>query len=399
MLYRRFPGKKLDEIAKEIAKGYEQGLSGFKKPAAIRKEIDLGAEDHRMVMELNYKGRKTFLRTYIDNFFWPQETQVAAAFKRLLQAKMPEVTYLTGNLERSIYKAGEREYSGHSTNKQSRSSLINNGFDLDTLNLKTMEIPAEVKMLVLADPKTKFSDSSLHKLKQYIDRGGNLLIAGEPGKQEVINPLLSYAGLRMMDGTLVQVSMHYSPDMVTPYLTREATSLAEQPLLINLKTRWDTVNALMPGVAPLLQTDSSRFQMEPIFMTDKNVWLKPGKLVTDSAAPVFNAAAGDSKSDGFTTAMKLTRKVNGKEQRIVVCGDADFMANNRMRSNLGIEQAFYSWMDNNEFPIYAHYSPPADDKLNISYQGAVLQKTIFLWIVPIILLLTSTVLLIRRKRQ
>jgi ABC-2 type transport system permease protein len=155
----------------------------------------------------------------------------------------------------------------------------------------------------------------------------------------------------------------------------------------------------MPGAAPLVQFDSSIFHMQPLLMADTNAWLKAGRLVIDSAAPVFNPAEGDVKSDGFVTALQLKRNINNKEQRIIVCGDADFMDNNWLRANLGIEQTFYSWMDNNDFPIYPHYAPPKDDKLRITYQGAIVEKTIYLWLIPGLLLMTGTVLLIRRKRQ
>lgn len=399
MLYWRFPGKNIEQIAKEVAKGFDVPLSDFKTPAEIHKEIDLEPENYAIVMQLSYKGRKTFLRTFIDNTFWPHETQVAAALKRLEQAKMPKVIYLTGNLERSVHKLGEREYSGHSTDKQSRSSLINNGFDIDTLCLDNQDLPKDVNIVVLADPKTALSETTQNKLKQYTDGGGNLLVTGEPGKQSVINPVLEKMGIRMLDGTLVQLSKHYTPDMLTPYITREATGLAEQSNLIRLKTDWDTTRLLMPGAAPLVQFDSSVFHMQPLAMVEPNAWLKAGKLVTDSAAPVFNPAEGDTRSNSFITALQLKRNVNNKEQRIIICGDADFMNNNWLRANQGIEQAFYSWMDNNDFPIYPHYAPPLDDKLRITYQGAIVEKTIYLWLIPGLLLMTGTVLLIRRKRQ
>ncbi|GEP90800.1 ABC-2 type transport system permease protein [Chitinophaga terrae (ex Kim and Jung 2007)] len=399
MLYRRFPGKNLQEIAKEVAKGFDQPLSAFQTPEEVHKEIDLEPENYAVVMELSYKGRKTFLRTFIDNTFWPNETQVAAALKRLQLAKMPKVIFLTGNLERSVYKLGEREYSGHSTDKQSRGSLINNGFDIDTICLENQDIPKDANIVVLADPKTALSETSQNKLKAYTDNGGNLLITGEPGKQSILNPVLESMGIRMLDGTIVQLSRNYTPDMLTPYITREATGLAEQSFLVGLRTEWDTARLLMPGAAPLVQFDSSIFHMQPLLMADTNAWLKTGRLVIDSAAPVFNPAEGDVKSDGFVTALQLKRNINNKEQRIIVCGDADFMDNNWLRANLGIEQTFYSWMDNNDFPIYPHYAPPKDDKLRITYQGAIVEKTIYLWLIPGLLLMTGTVLLIRRKRQ
>jgi len=89
------------------------------------------------VMQLKYKGRTTFLRTFDDNIFWPEDVQIAAAFKRLLQDTLPRFYFVTGDLERNIYKSGEREYRYNSIDKTNRWSLINVGFDADTLSLKT----------------------------------------------------------------------------------------------------------------------------------------------------------------------------------------------------------------------------------------------------------------------
>ncbi len=45
-------------------------------------------------------------------------------------------------------------------------------------------------------------------------RGGNLLIAGEPGRQEVMNPLVERFGVQFMPGVLVQPSRDFDPDLI-----------------------------------------------------------------------------------------------------------------------------------------------------------------------------------------
>ncbi len=70
--------------------------------------VDLTPEGMQLVLQVKYKGKSTFLRTFIDGFFWPNETNVSAAFKRLQQDTMPKILFTSGNLERNIFKAGER---------------------------------------------------------------------------------------------------------------------------------------------------------------------------------------------------------------------------------------------------------------------------------------------------
>ena len=279
---KAFPGKTLKDIAALNAEGSNERFSRYLAPAEIRKQIDLSKERYRLVMKVDYKGKSTFLRTFNDSEFWPGEMQVTAAFKRLLQDTMPLVVYTMGNLERNIYKLGEREYSSHSREIGGRMSLVNLGFDTDTVNLDTEEIPAGTDILVLADPKTTLSETKQRKIRQYIDAGGNAMFLGEPGKQQMLNPVLQPMGLQMMSGTLVQLSQHEMPHMVTPYVTLTAADMAEEKFLLDLKHSKgkDSFKILTPGVAPLTYADTGNWTIKPILLTAAGKsWLKMGPLV------------------------------------------------------------------------------------------------------------------------
>lgn len=398
-LYKRFPGKNLKHIAREMADGYDVRLSDFETPSEMRKKINLRPENFRLVMKLQYKGRTTFLRTFDDGILWPEEQQIAAAFKRLLQTEMPRVLFATGHLERDIFKKGEREFRIHSVEKVYRYSLTNVGFDADTISLETNEVPDHISSLVLADPKTVLGDTAMVHLRRYIDRGGNLMILGEPGKQEILNPVLQQFGLRFMNGVIVQPTRDEMPHMVKSYVTGFGAGLAEEYLLMVLKSGGDSVKVMTPGAVSIDQSNSGSFHSENILMTlPGRSWVKSGPLVVDSAAPVFDSARGDVKRISFPTSVALTRQINGKEQRIVICGDADFLSNSRVVSHF-LGRAFYSWMDYSKFPIYTPRPNPKDDLLRISYKGAGILIIVYVWVLPALVLISGIVLLIRRKRQ
>lgn len=400
--FDRFYGNKpIEEIAKRIADSRDLSLADFKSPAEIRKEIDLKPELNRYVMQLKYKGRTTFLRVFNDMHVWPSETEISAAFKRLLQARMPKIVFLTGNLERDINKVGDREYKVLTNLKTFRQSFINQGFDVDTLSLSTQEIPSGISALVLADPKTALTPIEIQKLKQFIDNGGNMLIAGEPGKQAMLNPLLSHLGVQLLDGILVQPTKEMQPELLTPFLT-ETVAEFFPPLE---HSHHDSARATMPGATALSWTDSGAFTIKPLLLSDaKNSWLKKDKLVSDSAEVIFNAAKGDEQK-AFATALGLTRKVNGKEQRIIVTGDADFMSNaeltrfNLRAANFVFNTGLFSWLSYNEFPIDSSRPPAKDTKVTPTKSQAKLIKLIYVWVVPGILLAFGSILLIRRKRK
>jgi ABC-2 type transport system permease protein len=403
--FKRFaPGKSLKEIAEQMADGYETKMSLFQSPAEIRKKINMDAENQRVVMKLSYKGRTAFARTFNDMDFWPYESQMAAALKRLENAKLPKVYFITGNLERSIYKSGEREFQGHSTEKLLRRSLVNLGFDADTVSLDTHDVPKDADILVLPDPKTELSTTTTDKIKQYVAGGGNMFILGEPGKQQMLNPLLKDMGVQLMPGNLVEPTEYEMPQMIMPYITPAAANLADEPKLLWLKSQLknggyeDTLQAIVPDATGIELEPNSPFKATPLMMTDSvKGWLKMGTLVTDSAKIEFQPNDGDKKGT-FPVVVALTRNVNNKEQRIIVASDADFMSNLRGGGDF-FGAAIYSYLDYNHYPVYGITQPPRDTRLNITSAGVTSEIIFFVWILPAIVLLIGVVILVRRKRK
>lgn len=397
---KMYPDKTVKEAAEQTIRGMGMKAKDFKTPEEIRKIINLEPELNRYVMQLKYKGRSTFLRVFDDQLIWPGETEVSAAFKRLLQAKLPKILFVTGNLERDINKIGAREYMTVTNTKTFRYSLINQGFDSDTISLDSHDIPEDITTLVLADPKTTLSPVALAKLEQYIDKGGNLLIAGEPGKQTVLNPVLQKLGVQMMEGVVAQPSRNLTPDVVLPELTPLAKSLSAGVA----RSAEDSLKVAVPGVTGLTYGNSP-FTVEPLLLTDaQKSWVRKTSLVLDSAQIVYDTSAGDEKK-AVPVMISLTRKINGKEQRIIVAGDADFMSNANLNrvdvetANFPFITALFSWLDYKQFPIDTHRPESNDNRVKVSLDDVELLKIIYLWVMPGIMIAFGAILLIRRKRK
>lgn len=402
-LFRQFPGKSLQQIAGLKAKMYQVDSALFKSPEEMRKQIDLGPESYPLIMRLKYKERTALLRTYIGDP-WPDQQNVNAAFSRLLQDTIPAVYYVTGALERNIYKGGEREYHGHALGKGDRASLINTGFDADSLNLLAQDIPASTSILVLADPKMELNSTVLTKLQNYINKGGNMLVLGEPGKQYVLNPLLSKIGVQLSNGQLVQPNVNETPDKIGTYLTYDGFGLAENTSLLQHKYVWDhggaedSLNVRLVGATGLTYLKDSSFIVKPLLLSEPGkTWLKAGKLVTDSTAPVFSPEEGDSQEKSFATLIELSRQINNKEQRIIIASDADLLSNFRLRDET--TRPLYSWLTYNKFPAYTPYPRAKDNEVILTPAGASVQKIVFVWVLPALVLVIGAVTLIRRKRK
>jgi ABC-2 type transport system permease protein len=214
----------------------------------------------------------------------------------------------------------------------------------------------------------------------------------------MLNPLLQRLGVQLMDGILVQPSKDEMPHMATPYITAAGLDLAEERTLLLVKKSKDSLKMLMPGATGIAYTAHGPFTATPLLMTvGQQTWLKAGRLVTDSTPPEYSPQEGDIKGS-FPTALALTRQVNNRQQRIVICSDADFMSNLRMGGDY-LGRAIYSWLDEGKFPIYTPRPDPKDNLLTITAPGVSVLKIVYIWVLPGLVLLLGSTLLIRRKRK
>lgn len=177
---------------------------------AIAGKVDLADEQFRFVRNIEREdGQKTFLRLFNDPKRYPDEEQITAAFKRFVD-KLPKVGFVNGHGERSTFIENERGYNMFAQEKTFRYSLLNNGFDFEAVSLTT-PVPEYITILVIADAKQPFSENEIQHFNQYIAKGGNLLICGEPGRQDVMNRITSPLGIRFLTGTIVQPKSNTLP--------------------------------------------------------------------------------------------------------------------------------------------------------------------------------------------
>lgn len=401
-IYKAYPGKTLEEIAEKYAEVNKADLSIFKKPAEIRKLIDLESEDKGLVMQLEYKGKKTLLRTYQDPDVFPDEGNVAGSVLRLINDTTPTFKFLTGHLERSPFKFGEREYGNHAVNKQARTALINLGVNFDTVAQPPSGVFNPNEILVISDPKTLLNQSVVENVKAYINKGGNAMFYSEPGKQFIMNPILNHVGVNAEEGTIVQVNKHDMPHKFSGLISKKGTEMAdERPFFYFRNNVWKACFTNIAGAGLLTYSDTTGFKVEQITTLDNNVntWVERGVLVVDSAAPVFNAAEGDYRKEApYAVGLQLTRKIGGREQRIIISSDADMMSSAKSNGR-DYGNAFYSFTADNKYPVYHNFAVAKDIWVTIGKAPAKMLKLALQYGIPALILVVGIIVLIRRKRK
>lgn len=436
MMYMGHGQASLKQMAERAAKAFQLNLGDFKTPEEIKKIVDLSHENNRYVMQLKYKGRTTFLRLFDDMTIYPSETEVAAAVKRL-EMPLPQIVFVESELERGRNPIDERDYGILTNGINVRQSLINQGFDTQSISLLNQDIPANTTALVIAGPKTAFTPASQAKIQSYIDAGGNLLVAGEPGKQAIINPIIKGLGVQLMDGELAQyndLAGDYDPkgpsmgtygvtqyaagasssslpnngnkglayDLITTTVTPAAAGIARSlEKSVALKTL-----VSMKGATALSYQTKGPFDIQSLLVTNPDVsWLKMKKFSADSAEVKYVAADGDKKAT-FPTLLALSRNINGKSQRIIVAGNADFLSNlglqrrvGQIPANSAIGVGLFSWFSNGQFPIDTSKPDSKDVKLKTNAKQIFYLKIATMGILPGLLLLGAAIFLIRRNRK
>ncbi len=329
----------------------------------------------------------------------PSEAEITAAIKRLVM-DLPIVGFVTGQGERESNGEGDRGYNMFAQEKGFRYALINQGFDFTNISLDR-EVPDSVRILVIAEMKKGFTPVEQDNLNKYLSKGGNLLIAGEPGRQEFMNPVLAPLGVQLMPGVLVKPNEKFQAGLMLLKPTGQALDFSWH--FNQMKERRQVLT--MPSAAALdVQTDKG-FKVTTLFTSDSTQsWIEheTTNFIDDSV--ILNTAAGEVKKP-YPTVVSLSRKINNQEQRIIVTGDADWLSNSELgmrrkdinAANFPLMNAAFFWLSNGEVPIDMHRDPPLDTTLSTTEDSWGITRTLLKWVFPALLIAAGLFTWIRRR--
>ena len=401
-LFSRYPNLSDEELAKRMCESYELNFNMFLSPEEIENLIDLSDEDWHFVRIIEREnGQTARLRIYNDNQRDPKESEITAAMKQMV-VKSPKVAFVTGHGERDIYKNGDREFGAFAINLSFRHALVNQGFSVMTLNLSEKDIPEEVDIVVIADAREAYTPEELARFNRFIDRGGNAIILSDVRHQEVMNPIVKNLGIRFEPGVVVCPTPNYQADMLFLKPTAEAIRVSPEYRIIP----WYGYKLIFPGATAIRVTEDKGFQVTPMICTpSKGAWneLQTTDFIDD--VPVLNPAT--EKEDSIPVVVRLNRQVGEKEQRIIVFGDADCIANGELTasrfdmrgSNFTMITESFRDLSYGVFPVDDSRPRPKDDALYIGQGALIWVQILFMGLVPGGLLLWYLLLWWNRRKK
>ena len=314
--------------------------------------------------------------------------------------EVPTIGFLAGHGERNIFKEADREYKRISGDKNVRTSMMNQGFNIEEI-YANKAIPDSIDILVISELRAPLSGEEKVNLDAFIARGGNLFILGGPGKQELMNPLVEQFGVRFMPGQLVQPTDLFQADLIQSLPTDEG--IAYWSGLRDIRTYEGCV--VMPGCVGLEYTPIEGVRVTSLLSTDTTgCWNEMNTVDFVHDTVRYSPEAGD-KAGIFTTALALTREVNGKEQRIVIVGNTDCFSNGEFATgrreirnfNYTLAHAGFYWLSYEELPVKTSRAEPTDRKLYISEAAMDVWTRVFMIVIPVILALAGILIWLRRR--
>ncbi len=372
---------------------------------ALSDEIknEFGTKTFR-ILESN--GKQSVLMTNFDDpIADPMEAEILTAFYGLIQEPV-QLGYARGHGERGLTesipvltgyaKPNAPENWDRSLNYYTcRRAFVNNGFKVSDIKLE-QAVPSGMDVLVIADPKEAFSEIELTNLKSYIERGGHLLVAGEPGSQDILNPITEDLGITFQEGILVNDNPSYPADYTLAMINHQYFGKEFQSL----------AHVQMPGATALAIEEKPGFKYANLLTSKANETWIDLEGPNEYGEAIYQPESGHEKA-ALPLMVRLEREVKGKKQYIIVSSDADFLSNGRLSTapagirvaNGRMSQLFSRLFSNNVYPFNIPFPKASDVKVQMEYESIAYLKWIYFLLIPGIFLAFGINMLMKRMRN
>ena len=404
-LYGKYENMSDQEIVNTIIKELEIDPDLFKSAEEVEIPEEVKREGNRFARMIETKdGKKTILRIYGDGGE-PKEEHITAAMKRLLDGAA-QIAFLTGHGEPSIYRIGERGLSNFTIASTNGSALVNNGFDVFEVNLKEQRLDSiKVDILVLTQTREAYSEDEMKQIKEYLAKGGNMFIAGEPGCQDYMNPILEEFGVKFMPGRIMQNNPNCVSTLALPKPIKE---LEKSYRMFRWMNRWNYKVPMLNAVGiDMSEAASKGIETGVIMETDSTgFWNELTHIAYTETEAEFNPELGEEEK-AFTMAAKVFRKIGDKEQRIIVTGDTDWLTNgertirrNKINSEFSHLQDYsLDWLTYGSYPIDVERPYTSDYRFKVKTTILPAAKGAIWFGLPILMIITCLAIQVKRKRK
>ena len=261
------------------------------------------------------------------------EEAVTRALIKLSRGDGDWLAFVTGHGERSPERGANFDMEAWASVLRTRGYKVQE-LDLDTFGV----VPDNTALVVLASPVLDFSARELGILDAWLTGGGALLWMTEPDSPDTHAHLARSLGIGLPDG-LVQSTAGAQHGVKDARLLVLDSAPKSSTTPAHASARGLRGIALMPNAAALA------WQPHPL-------WITEPLLATDMDATRTRDSGEILARGPQTIALALHRagKAKGREQRVIVVGDGDFVSNTYLGNgdNQALATQWVDWLTGND---------------------------------------------------
>jgi hypothetical protein len=303
------------------------------------------------------------------------ETAITMALQRLAHDRPPIAHFVTGHGERSIESNNPADIG------LLAAQLRDSGFTLDTIQLSTTPAPdVEDGLLVIASPLSRFLPAEVAQVLDYVSRGGNLLWLTEPASDDGLKAVALELGVTRSPGVVV--------DLATENLDVERPDFAVANLYSpHAATSGLTSVTLFPQSAALQLQANREWRAAALVQAGEHSWTETGAL---SGQIQF----GDDQqeiSGPFPLIIALEREKAGRQQKVLISGDGDFLADAWIANggNRDLATRLFHWAVTDKTLTAVSRPTALDNRLELSPIATVTLVAFALLLIPAGLMATA----------
>jgi ABC-type uncharacterized transport system involved in gliding motility auxiliary subunit len=210
------------------------------------------------------------------------------------------------------------------------------GLRVKTLQLATEAIPEDAAAVVVLGPRSAFFQPEVDALRAFVDRGGSMMVALEPGVQDpVLQKLMEDYGY-VYDNALIV-------DPVSRILGGGAAIPVVQKYVQHAITEDFDLATLFPTARPVVSRGDANPRPTVIATSNPSAWGE-----TNLTNPQASYDEGEKRGElGIVAVSERTQKdakEDAKASRIIAAGDSEF-ANNKFMKMGGNSDLFLNMMN------------------------------------------------------
>jgi ABC-type uncharacterized transport system involved in gliding motility auxiliary subunit len=330
--------------------------------------------DGELVVEVN--GRKENLSQLTEEAFTNALVRLGRSGERWL-------VFVTGHGERSADRKANFDLSTWAAQLDKR------GLKTRALTLGNTAIPENTSVLVIASPRVKFLAGEVKQIEQYLQRGGNLLWLADPGPAQGLEPVAESLGVEFQRGVVVDPTSQTITGASANFIV--AMRYGSHPVVQGFD-----LTTLFPDATGITVQPPKGWAQQTIIDTAPTAWIETGPLTGK-----IQFDPGKDVHGPINIAVALTRKHEGREQRVVVVGDGDFLSNTFIGNggNLELGMNLVNWLSSDDAYINVPVHTTPDLNLTLSHTAQLSILLGFLVVLPMGLLTSGLAIWWRRRKR